>query len=102
MGRGLIVGLNEVGDRVERPHRWDRLDLIVWSAGPGLSREDILEITGIAEQVRAVFHISDRFCQLLIGVPEGHRWDVSEVIGSLGYDYAWLRSGVRGRVAAGI
>ncbi len=79
---------------IKTPTSYKRVDLILQDTTHPLTREDILEIAEIAEQAQAALHISDLSCQLLVGIPEVYRQEVSQAIRALGYEGVWLDPGV--------
>lgn len=78
---------------IKAPGHQKRLDFILRDTSHHLTKEDILEIAEIAEQAQAALHISDLSFQLLVGIPEVYRQEVSQAIWTLGYDGVWLETG---------
>ena len=71
---------------VEERETLQRVNLVLEDSAHSLTNQDILKIAEIAEQARAVVHISHGSWQVLIGIPEGYHQLVQEALRVMGYE----------------
>jgi hypothetical protein len=71
---------------VEERETLQRVNLVLEDSAHCLTSQDVLKIAEIAEQARAVVHISYGSWQVLVGIPRGYHQLVQETLRAMGYE----------------